>query len=277
MFYSGLMNFKAKHPCPFCETKKNENGDWEVANVRTCGNITEHYENWVEAGSDPNKLMDFFNCKHPPILPHDETKDVPTHLLLAPPSLHLMLGCNYLIEQLGKYWRGMSVWIKEHHLNYEAYQGGCFEGNDVKKFFSLLEVLEKDTPEEFQDFIVCLKEFRNVSQYVLNSSSIHTDRHKHIHNFGAALDNLKAKYTGDEKRRGAFSEIPKFHIIRKHVLDFIDYVKRPLTMFSEQELESSHYRFSDIWEERFKMKNYNDPRYSRFLQKAVVDLLYENI
>ena len=272
------MNFKANHPCPFCETKKNDNGDWDVANLRTCGNITENYEKWVQSGSNPDSLRKkYFNCRNVPILPHAETKDVPTYLLMAPPSLHLMLGCNYLIEQLGKYWQGLSVWIQEHHLNYENYQGGCFEGNEVKKFLSLLEVLEQDTPDEFQDFIVCFKEFRNVSQFVLNSSTINTNYHQHVHNFGVALDTLKRRYTGDDNGKGAFSEIPKFHIIRRHVCDFIDYVNKPLSMFSEQELESSHYRFNDIWEERFKMKDYNDPRYPKRMQKAVIDMLYENI
>ena len=271
------MNYRAKHPCPFCMTEKDDNGNWVVSELRTCGNIMENYQKWVEAGSVPDDRKRFNNCIHPPLIAQSETKDVPTYLLMVPPSLHLYLSCNYLIAQLGKYWTGMAQWIKDHHLNYEAYQGGCFEGNEVKKFLDLLEELEQDTPDEFQDFIICLKEFKNVSQYVLKSSSISNNHHEHVYKFGIALDNLKIKYPGDEEGIGAFSEIPKFHIIRRHVCDFIDYVKRPLSMFSEQELESSHYRFGDIWEERFKMKNYNDPRYTKLLQKAVIDMLYENI
>ena len=53
------------------------------------------------------------------------------------------------------------------------------------------------------------------------------------------------------------SETNKLHIIFNHVEDFIEEVRRPLGEYSEQELESSHSKFAQIWS-RFKVKQLQD-------------------
>ena len=267
----GLQNHAARHPCPFCMAKK-EDGNWTGCELlRTCDNISDNHNKWVLAGSIPNELKEkFFNCKNLPIIPCKEgNKDVPIYMLMAPPSLHLKLAFNDLLKQLGDKWEELSDWFKKHHISVEAYHGGCFEGNEVSKILSLLEDLQQDVPYEFQDFVNCMLAFRNVVRYVLQSSAVETNYKEHIRHFGMTLDILKTTFK--------VSETPKFHVLREHVAQFIDVVQRPLTLFSEQELESSHYRFWDIWDERYKIKNTNDPKYASLLKKAVIDMLYENL
>ena len=62
---------------------------------------------------------------------------------------------------------------------------------------------------------------------------------------------------------------PKFHIVEKHVAEFIEFTRQPLGNFSEQEFEALHSNFKPTWQ-RFKRSMANESYARQFLKAVVV-------
>ena len=89
----GLCGHGGKFACCYCEAAKG----LEPGNPRTFARLIDCYKRYVEAGSNPKMMMNFFNVVNAPLLRMDQ--DIELLDAVPPPELHcLMAVVNHLLE-----------------------------------------------------------------------------------------------------------------------------------------------------------------------------------
>ena len=142
----GLMAHSCRHPCHLCGWVNGDECDHYP--LRTYEGIREENAKWVAAGSDPNKLKHFMNCRSTPLSMFPEVgyvwKDNP------PSSLHLKLGLvNQCHSGMMGVYPGGSQWAIGLNIEKSEYHGAVFEGGECNKLLDntdKLEQLMKDDP-----------------------------------------------------------------------------------------------------------------------------------
>ena len=90
----GLQSHASKYPCPWCEGT----APWTTrARLRTLGNIKENQQRWVKSGKGRDKLQQFKNCEHPPLIEGPLDKTILE--IFPPPQLHLYMGATNHIKK----------------------------------------------------------------------------------------------------------------------------------------------------------------------------------
>ena len=258
---AGIMSGSAKHPCVYCDVERVK-GVWgKKGELRTFRSITEQYENWCEDGCKTDRAKLFKNCVGNPLLQApDDDPDTKIIVRMPPPALHCKLAVNHFLSELCKVWPNLLDWINSLNLVFEPYHGHTLEGNGCSKVLKNLDLLEEIIPPQFLPFLQCLKNFRDTldSCFGYSLDPYYKDV---IERFKSSFNQLREAF--------GCSETNKLHIIFNHVEDFIEEVGRPLGEYSEQELESSHSKFAQIWS-RFKVKQLKSAAFPPHYLKAVL-------
>lgn len=258
---AGIMSGSSKHPCVYCDVERVK-GVWgKEGELRTFRSITEQYENWKEDGCMTDRAKLFKNCVGNPLLQApDDDPDTKLIVKMPPPALHCKLAVNHFLSELCKVWPNMLEWIKSLSLVFEPYHGHTLEGNGCSKVLKNLDLLGEIIPSQFLPFLQCLENFRDTmdSCFGYSLDPYYKDV---IGRFKSSFDSLREMF--------GCSETNKLHIIFNHVEDFIEEVGRPLGEYSEQELESSHSKFAQIWS-RFKVKQLTSEHFPPSYLKAVL-------
>jgi hypothetical protein len=141
----GQMPHSSRHPCYACYWVKNdENDDYPM---RTFEGNREHNQAWVNDGSDPDRLKNFFNCRSVPMDFFPQNGIILSHV--PPPSLHIMLGMvNHFYDSLELLWKNINKWAEELQIVRTEYHGGGFEGRECRKLVDGVDVLERLVNEE---------------------------------------------------------------------------------------------------------------------------------
>ena len=177
-----------------------------------------------------------------------------------PPSLHLKLGFNKLLIELGKKWPELFLYVDSLGISFEPYFGRTLEGNEVDKFIRNLDTLETLIPSDLMAFVDCMRAFSGVvdSCFGFELDPYYKDV---VKKFSQSLKTLKTSFD--------VTETVKFHIIVKHVPQGIEMLGCALGQFSEQEVENAHSVFDRIWR-RYKVKNRNTEVYRKNYFKTIM-------
>ena len=191
------------------------------------------------SGGIKKNAKNFQNCNNKPLLfGEDDDPDSLFLLISPPPSLHLKLSFNKLLEVLALLWPQLLDWIDSLGVSFEPYHGVTLEGNEVHKVMRSLDHLESIIPTEFMVFVDTMRAFSDVCDscfgYQLDPFYLSI-----INKFSETLAKLQKEY--------AVSETVKFHIIKFHVPKFIQLTGKALGQYSEQEVENAHALFAEIW------------------------------
>ena len=136
----GIMSHSARYPCHGCHWKNGTEED--QCELRTFEGIRAYHEAWVQSGSDPSKLKEYFNCRNKPLDIFPETGIV--ILLVSPSSLHLKIGIvNLLWDGMVDVFPGGAEWATQVHITKAAFFGGHFQGRQCDKLLSTVSVLKQ--------------------------------------------------------------------------------------------------------------------------------------
>ena len=138
----GKQTASSKHPCPYCYARVPFH---EEAQRTTLESLNLWYQQFLEAGGNKAKAMDFKNVTRRPLLagqPEDLVLD-----LLIPPELHCMTGvAGKLLKEMergcfqsrkeGK--KFVNTFLKANNIQKCVYQGSeSFEGNQARKLLQV--------------------------------------------------------------------------------------------------------------------------------------------
>ena len=105
--------------------------------------------------------------------------------------------------------------------------------------------------------------FREVAHSCLTAKELLPNYNEKISEYAESVYVLKEKFK--------MTISNKMHIIISDVPRFCDKFGISLGKLSEQETEASHYQFSKLWEARYKIKDFENPRFKAQLHKACLD------
>ena len=265
----GLMKHSSRYPCYACEGTSHEHGIWQGSEkLRTWKSIIQHNADWLSKGKgNCTTLKHFFNCENVPLIGTGE--DEPVLFSLPPPSLHLFLSVNHILDSLREEWPELFDWLMSLHIVVEQYFGCTLEGNEVAKVLNNLDSLAEKLPSNLQPFVTLLKSFDEVRKSCFSAKELLPDYEEKIDLYCNAVYEVKDKF--------GMSITPKLHIVMEHVKTWCKKFNAPLGKFSEQECEAVHYQFNALWTERFIVKDIYAPSYLDQLLKAVLTFNEENI
>lgn len=253
---SGIMAHSSSYPCTYCFAEKGNLV--ERSELRTIGNTTKNYTDWLEAaGGSLKSAKSYKCCVHAPIFTGGSDK--PIIDIIPPPELHLMLGVvntifNHMIVQFSEEaW----AWAKSCNVEREIRNGSSgFNGNSCKNLLEKVDILRASCPIECLKFVKVLKDFHVVVKACF-SATLHSNYKKLISDFKKSYLDLGISVT------------PKVHAVFHHVEDFCSKNQKGLGFFSEQAMESVHFDFKNVWS-KYEV-SVNHPEYSQHLLRAICD------
>ena len=118
------MSCASKHPCYLCESKR-EDGEWDDnIELRTMESIEKNKDNWILHGGKKIYAKKYLNCVDSPLIfDSDDNKKTPLLLKSPPPSLHLKLSLNTVLNVLYSYWPELDLFLKSLNITYSPYHG----------------------------------------------------------------------------------------------------------------------------------------------------------
>lgn len=253
---AGLMSHSSTHPCTYCIAKSG--GLIESGELRTIGDISENYANWLESGGAPSTAKEFKNCVNEPII-SDNIDDLILDLI-PPPELHLMIGIvNTLFDHMVKEFGDEAfAWARACYGHRESKKGGhAFNGNGCKKLLDKVDILRSICS------IGCLKYvevFDNFRRVVDSCFGTELDI-----GFTTYIKNFMDSYLALE-----ISVTPKAHIVFFHVPQFCTKYNKPLGFFNEQAIETIHFEFKSFWEKYKVEPDHKD--YAKRLLKSISEI-----
>ena len=136
----GIMAHAARFGCNICKYEKGS-GEHECV-LRTFEGIAEDNQRWIDAGSVPSTLKEFFNCRSKPLPffpPVGYVRDY-----VPPSSLHLTLGIvNHGWNNMKQKYPGCTEWRDSLNIRHSDYHGASFEGRECIKLLENVNVLER--------------------------------------------------------------------------------------------------------------------------------------
>ena len=142
----GITSHSSKHPCPYGECYKDNNGYWIKGKDRTIKNITANQKRWIEkSGGDKGNraiLKDYMNTEHEPLI--NGSREEPVIKVIPPPPLHtILLGpVNLVINELIKRCPNVQKAISDLHIQRSKYHGRDFEGMNNKILYLILRIFQ---------------------------------------------------------------------------------------------------------------------------------------
>ena len=247
----GNQSASCKHPCPFCNTDDLK----KEGEPRTVGSIVEQNRKYIESGDSRLQLQKYENSENVPLISNDFENDKHKEIIdvCPPPGLHIMLGIvNQHVKILEKEIPEMvNEWVTYSNAPRGQYQGGVFEGNGCHSLVNNVEFLEMLVQKDLglknplvMSIIDALRKFKEVRHSCFGKELL-PDYASHLDNYSETLDHLSSVHN--------ISTIVKSHITKFHVKTWCRRNGVGLGARSEQAAESTHKKFSKLWEERFKM------------------------
>ena len=260
----GIQPHSSTYPCIWCEGKKCEYD--HNAPLRTLGSCREYARKFKEAvaraesiGKKPPLPKDGFFCsENEPLLPGLDATEIID--LLPPPELHLMTGITFhIFKTIAKEWGVEKAykWIRKYVGKVDPTFG--FKGNQARKFLKLADKMAlargSGFPRKLMKYIRVLKAFDAVVASCFGK---------------VAEEGYQAKIQTFEKKYMALniSVTPKVHCVFRHVQEFCERNNCGLGVYSEQNVEASHYDFDKV--DRWYPTNPDtDPKYNEKILKAL--------
>ena len=241
----GLMGHSATHPCYICLAKKGEDGILDDGADLRNFKVGREQLNSLQRTKNPHKSAKLHGnqLKAPLLIDSDDRKYVD---IAKPPTLHLKLAANHIVDELTKVWPEFKTFLAEKGIKTSDYFGGnLLEGNDVNKLFKKQKELEEEIPEEYHLFSKTLGCLQKVVKGCLEFSL--------DEDYANIISELKESYRQLMRDFGV-SETVKFHILTTHIKPVVDQIGRALGESGEQEVEAAHSVFHQIWKKRFFVK-----------------------
>ena len=249
----GLQSHASSHPCCWCEAGPPFT---TPASLRTIGSISQQAQGFASDGSRSSTARHYCNSIHAPLLVAPD--DTPILDLIAPPELHLMMGCTTkILGVINNRWGEDRAykWAEQQGIRRADYRGGTLEGNQCRAVLKNAGLLTEALPRNLKPLGHLLIKFNAIVKAC----------------FGMELDAGFAKALHDFKEAFTSSGIPitpKVHAVFDHVPQFIQKTGQSLGQFSEQASESVHADFNKEWC-HFKLPRQHQ-RYAEALLRAVV-------
>lgn len=263
----GLMSYSARYPCSWCIARKIGNVFETEAELRTFEDIASWYE---KSKHDKNGT---YSVKRMPIVWPERFLSRPILCFIVPPSLHLLLGgTNRLFKYLLSINKDLALrYARLCGLKKKANKGQDFAGNGCRKILKrtlllriLLDKTEVNDEERNKclDTILALEAFNAVVQKCFGNS-LSPD-------YAEAITELREKLTNLPD----LDEIPKFHVLLTHVVQFLGHQEYGLGKFSEHAFESLHSEFHKVFVNY--AVNTDNPEYGDRLVRALICFNYLN-
>ena len=120
------------------------------------------------------------------------------------------------------------------------------EGNDCNYVLHHVDSLADLMPEHLTPFITFMRALNNVKAACFTTDYLDPNYKEIIEEFEKCVKELHNKFN--------IGIINKWHILTKHVSQWIDKYQKPLGRYGDHELEGIHHRFKAIREKRFIVK-----------------------
>ena len=263
----GKQSASCTHACPFCECS----APWTCpCPANTLGSLSNHYNNYVADGSRPQNAKKFQNCTRPALL--SGSPDTPIISLINFSELHALTGITgKLVNEMIAVFRNKDKggqWVEnfmaENNISWCVYRPQTFEGNQARKFIRLSgKLLERARYLPLLDAIPVLQFCRTL--VLFNKVVISCFGQGLDPDFRTAIKEFCACY-----RLLDISATPKFHLVERHAVEFIEMNGETsgLGAWSEQPFESVHADFKKELE-RSKVSP-NHPNYAEILLNVVM-------
>lgn len=273
----GLQCCSSTHPCPWCETSRDNFSNPGRTNVlRSIGGIRlqaiDYQRTTQELGGRRVSAAAFKNCVRAPLL------DLPDSTIvlhaIPPMGLHLLLGVTgRLFEELDTRLHGLpgretiaDDWLKQLGLQKPARHGASFTGNQCERLLNGVDILEAMLANHgafcAMPVVHAMRCFRNVKTSCFGME-VQGNFESTVRTFEAAYLDLGIRVT------------PKVHTVVDHVVQFLCLQRtlgKPmmgLGFWSEQVVEAAHHDFSSMWSTRFQV-GLDHPSYADRLRRCVV-------
>ena len=256
----GLQTHAALYPCGYCEEKKDFISVSTTYPLRTLASIEDHAKEWEATSGNRGDLKKYYSCEFKPLL--DGTLlpiNKPTLLLLPPPPLHLKLGIfNKIYTTMENHCEIVKEWSRSINCKKTEFHGGHFQGNEINKHLKNLNALENFLPQNMYLFHETLENFKDVIESCFGSD---LDPY-----FEMVIDKFCINY-----RKLNIGITPKFHIVEKHLKQYIKMTGNPLGIISDQVVEAMHAEFERVLN-KYRIKNIDHPIFHVKLLKIVNEM-----
>ena len=236
------------HACAYCNIRTRGEGAYDETlrqiQHRTFGSLQTDYNNLVVNGSKIKDAKKYYNVVHEPMLkPNGDDISLNQLILhkIPPPELHLFEGnVNHIINALSKKLEDLKeqAWVQKTLYRFLWAPPICvvkkdYHGPNCNKILedNVLQKLKNFLPqeEELQQYVVMLKAMRGLKKSCFSS-------HKLDISIGASFEFKWKEH--HQKFIDAYSglnlgKFPKFHIVEKHVPEFITWQGHGLGRYSK--------------------------------------------
>ncbi len=137
-------------------------------------------------------------------------------------------------------------------------------GNDCNYVLSHVDSLAEKVPDHLVAFVTVMRALNNVKDACFSTDFLDPNYKEIIREFEKSVEDLKTIH--------GVNIINKWHILTKHLPQWIDKYQRPLGRYGEHELEALHHRYSQYRTRRFICSNKSKLTYSDKFFRACVTL-----
>ena len=262
---AGIQSHSCMHPCYACVQHKDHLGDGP-SSQRTVGSTMADHDAFLRTSQKPADSQAHNNVKFHPLICLDASDlddpsklSVPLLFLIPPPELHLMLGpFKDFYRELLKIFPEAAKWPLHVFKTEHPWHGGEYNGNDIRDLLACVDFLQSLAEQHcnFQaiPFVELFRAFKRVIESCFGGElkEGYLDR---ISELRCAIQQVGISVTS------------KMHIILFHVPEWCEHFKKPLGLYSEQALESSHRKFKKF-SDKYLVGKLN-PKFGEKLKRAV--------
>ena len=137
----GISSHSGKYACLWCEGESS----LEPGVKRTFGSLDKHFEEFVQAGSKKETMMDHKNVTCRRVIYLEENPETVIEERVPIPEQHILIG---VVTHFGKalihLWTGFIPWQEKNYIMFRGYQGVGFDGNNSDRFLKRLDLLRID-------------------------------------------------------------------------------------------------------------------------------------
>ena len=228
--YHGKQQHSCDYPCYICTAPNWDflNGDYDLYTYKM---MVTFFEKWrIESGKRKD-LKDYFNQEFTPVgvehMSADELNEL-TLLKCPPPSLHLLLCVNTIVEKLMEVWEwGLKTWLEQ--VNFKNYFGKTLEGNQCSEVLKMYDALDNLAQEhsrfDIAPFVRVFKAMEGIKKACF-CDDLDPE-------FESICDEFKASLIALDEMHST-SITTKYHVLSIHVKQYCQMTNKTLKLTSEQ-------------------------------------------
>ena len=272
----GLKGCSSLHPCLLC-SKMRRKGEWlEGGNLRTFGNLEEQLQKLPDGAQQRGHLPTDVTARTEsvvgPVLvrcPADDDDHKTVLAKVGPPTVHLLLAVNDIINKCAKYFgdrKGMLAILRtEVGVVPHSYQGreGALAGPECSKILDQLHILQphlEKSGEEGISLLDLLRSFQRVKKDIFGTK------------LGEMWESSLEQFAADlniAHTTGGLPISPKLHIIQTHLIEFVNiFGGQALGRLNETAVEAVHGTFLKLWH-MYVVNDEQSPAYLENLLRCV--------